>query len=473
MNASAYSNAFPNPVGHGFFRRKRGLLPSALARWNVLHPGALLAGALAIAAGQSPSDNAPLRTWTMANGKAFRAIYESRTGSQVKLRSETGHPLAVWIQDLSPGDRQHLDALRDDIDPALLPPQTPPEDRVWPETVTVDSRAVDTTEDTGGTATPPFRYRTRSFEFQAEEKLSLSVVREIARTFEATRALVDALPWDIRPEPHADPGFYRARLFASRESYIDDGAPERSSGVYSRLDRVFRVPFQSLGMERRGRTWFMQRGYSNDTVVHELTHQFMHDQLPFLTTAIIEGMAEYSSMLPYRAGVFQPGRHRSAIKEYSETARRRAGIAPGDLGLLHDLLIMPREEWAKISFGTIQSDDEDSDANAQFRLYYGAALLVYYFSHLDKTESGAPPLLVYLDRINEAARAWRTFLSSPGVRILPDGRIVAPKEAQSPTVPYDESHGLDHIGLLLRGRDAATLQDDMIAAFLAIGIPWN
>ena len=71
-----------------------------------------------------------------------------------------------------------------------------------------------------------------------------SWAEKIARTFEATRSLVSALPWGIDPKPPAGLGFYQARLFVTREDYFADGGPENSGGVYMSKDRIFRIPFR-------------------------------------------------------------------------------------------------------------------------------------------------------------------------------------------------------------------------------------
>ncbi len=90
---------------------------------------------------------------------------------------------------------------------------------------------------------------------------------------------MEALPWGIEPRPPADLGRYQAKFFATRASYVASGAPENSGGVYFGSDRTFRVPFQSLGLDLRGKTWFKDDNYRNDTIVHEITHQLMHDYL--------------------------------------------------------------------------------------------------------------------------------------------------------------------------------------------------
>ncbi len=398
----------------------------------------------------APRKESP-RTWTNRDGRAFRATLESQTPSQVQLRMSDGRLVAMGLQNLSPSDQAYLSGDGEAV------PRIPPEKRSWPQIVEVDSRTIEVAElaQVAGT----FVYRSRSFEFTSQEKLSQAVLREIARTFESTRALIEALPWAVTPSPPGQSEFFEAVLYRSHEEYIASGAPEQSGGFYSNEDGIFRVPFESLGLRQRGKTWFMERNYSNAVIIHELTHQMMHDVLTFLPTWAIEGTAEYAEILPYNAGRFQAGQHRRAIKERATLWSRR-GITPRSVGSLRELLAMPRDTWTAISQGGSREE--------QARLYFGALLLVYFFLHLDEDTTA---FLRYLDAAHDDVRAWKNFYAQPAMQGNAEG-YEYPTSRKPPENPPDERAALGRLDLLLGGRDEEAFRTDVIAAYRRIGIAW-
>jgi hypothetical protein len=221
------------------------------------------------------------------------------------------HPPRPPLPPLPPAPGRHPLPLRPAT--ASIPP---PGKRVWPTKVEVDSRAIEVKTVTEASAEQKYVYRSEAFEFSSEDKLAGSVMKEIARTFEATRALVAALPWGIDPKPPADLGYYQARFYITRESYHRGWrSPKLGRRLFfqgSHLSRSISKPRPGDA----GKTWFKDENYHNDTIVHEITHQMMHDYLPFLPIWAIEGMAEYTRILPYRAGVFRADLRERGIKDY-------------------------------------------------------------------------------------------------------------------------------------------------------------
>ena len=76
-------------------------------------------------------------------------------------------------------------------------------------------------------------------------------------------------------------GALPGRALPDAGDYIAAGGPENSGGVYMSGDKTFRIPFESLGIKRLGESYTRDVDFSNDTLVHEITHQLMHDYLPF------------------------------------------------------------------------------------------------------------------------------------------------------------------------------------------------
>ncbi|MEK0447677.1 MAG: hypothetical protein RLZZ399_2998, partial [Verrucomicrobiota bacterium] len=399
--------------------------------------------------GQSPSGGvySGLRTWTTVEGRSFQASLLGGDGAQVILRLPNGESGSVAIQRLSAADQAFVrGALGEKRGAAGGGPVLGK--REWPTKVEVDSSAIDVKFVSEASGEKQYVYHSKSFEFEAQDKLAGTVMREVARTFEATRALMEALPWGIQPSPPAKPGYYRAKLYENRENYIRDGGPVYSGGVYFRKDRMFRIPFQSLGLELRGKTWFKNERFQNDTLVHEVTHQMMHDFLPFLPTWMIEGTAEYAAMLPYHAGRFSTDAHERGIKEYIRAYQERTKGSVADMISPLELMNMTSEGWHQRS---------DKGGREQSRLYFSSCLLVYFFCHLDGDGKGGG-FLSYFDQIREAKWAWAEFFKKPEVRWNPDGSYTYPSNLTPPSQAYEEAYGRELGAILVKGRDSAALK---------------
>lgn len=346
--------------------------------------------------------------------------------------------------------------------PAGVTPRLPVEQRVWPKEVEVPARSIEIAVVTEKPEDKNCVYQSEAFSFHSEEKLAGSVMKEIARTFEATRTLLQTLPWAIDPKPPVDAGRFRAKFFATRQSYEADGGPENSGGVYMSRDRTFRVPFQSLGLKLLGKTWAKDDDYSNDTIIHEITHQLMHDYLAFLPTWVIEGTAEYTEMLPYKAGRFRAAAHESGFKEYLQIAESR-GVGLSDINVAGHLMLKD-EDWRT---------QAQSGGIAQFRLYFASCVMVYYFCHIDGDGKGTR-FLKYLDKIAEARGAWNAFFANPLVKVEKEtGRYSWPiGKVTPPAFKQDEEYGFEQMQILMDGRTPEQLEAEMKAGFKKIGIKW-
>jgi hypothetical protein len=420
------------------------------------------------------------RSWTDAQGRTMQATLKAVEGDQVVFVMASGQTLKFPISKLSPNDQAFVKSNMSSVPVTTgSPPGTaavsnrvPLEKRVWPEIVDVPPQAVDIKAVEEKPDEKRCIYRSEAFEFISEDKLAGSVMKEIARTFEATRSLLIALPWGVDPKPPIEIGRFQAKFYETRNSYIADGGPPNSGGVYMRSDRIFRIPFQSLGLEVRGKTWFKNDNYRNDTIIHEITHQLMHDFLSFLPTWVIEGTAEYAEMLPYNGanGKFLAASHQRGFKEYLEEAKRR-GVSLSDVGSVQTHMNMKRSEWDARSGGSITSGP--GSPSEQFRLYFSSCVLVYYFCHLDGDGKGTR-FLKYFDKVAEAREAWNAFLSSPLVKHDKETRRYSwnPSQISPPKFPQSEDFGLAELGILLSERTPEKLEADIKAGFAKIGVKW-
>jgi hypothetical protein len=404
-----------------------------------------------------------MRTWTTTEGKTFEAALVRVEGATVFLKLTTGQIATIPSARLSANDQALLKPAGPMPQPAAgavaATPAPAAVKRTWPAKVEVDNRAIEVKAVQEDSAEKKYVYRSQAFEFTSGDKLAGSVMKEIARTFEATRTLMEALPWGINPRPPVETNYYQAQFYVTREDYIAAGGPPNSGGVYFSGDRIFRVPFPSLGLEMRGKTWFKDQGFRNDTVIHEITHQMMHDYLPFLPTWVIEGTAEYAEMLPYNAGRFLTGSHERGMKEYLKE-REKHGLNPGMAGSFLHHANMDGATWKERAMG-----------DAQARLYMTSCLLVYYFCHLEGDGTGAR-FFQYLDKMKEAREAWQTFFKDPRVKLLGNGRFQYRNDIALPAQKRDESYGREHLSILLNGRTDEQFQQDVVNAYKKIGVRW-
>ena len=444
----------------------------------------LVAGVLALAA------DAGLRTWTSTDGRTMQAKLAGVEGADATFTLANGQAVKVPLARLSPTDQDFIKqsgsgaAPKTTADSApATTPRTPIEKRVWPKEITVPPKSLDAKLVEEKPTERIYRYRSAAFEFISQDKLAGSVMNEVTRIFEGTRSLVDALPWGVHPEPPPDLGFFQAKLYVTEDAYHNDGGPLKSGGVYFSGDRIFRVPLKSMGLVMRGKTWFKDDKFSSDTLVHEITHQMMHDYLPFLPHWIAEGCAEYTNMLPYHAGTFRSGSHEQGIKEYIKKQLPFLNKGISDLGGPYVHMSMKPDVWA----AKFQTGYE-----SQHRIYGYSCLLVYYFCHLDGDGKGTR-FLKFFDALAVENDKWRgyrmqfadyrkqmdEFFKQPGVKKLENGRFTYPKTLTPPKRPEAPSEkdpaaiGLDQMEtILMDGRTPEKLEEDVKAGFKKIGVKW-
>ncbi len=392
-------------------------------------------------------DPAP-RAWTDVQGRTIQAVLLEATAEHVRVRTGDGREFTIPLERLSAEDQAFARAAAASRPIAVRP---------WPETVSVPNSAVEITIVEEDDSAKRFVYHSADFEFIAQDKLAGTVMKEIARTFEATRSLLTELPWSLSCLPPDGAKLFKAELYETQEAYMQAGGMPNSAGMYTSARQVFMIPFPSLGLRKRAKTWYKDPDYTNDTLIHEVTHQLMDDVLPFLPMWAIEGTAEYTEALPYRYGTFRVRAHQSGMRTHVDFMEK-VGV-PIRIESLQGLLRMDNPSWH--AFGS-QSPRNLSE------LYLGSFLLVYYFCHLDGAGDGAR-FQAFMAAVRKDADARRTFLADPRVTRLPDGRFRYPRDLAGPdmnpaTAPYR------HLNLLLDGRAYADLAHEIRAAYRKAGV---
>lgn len=299
----------------------------------------------------------------MAAGQTFTASLVSFDGTVAIFKMPNGSRTQAQLTALGNADHTYL---------AQWATKQPLQ-FTMPDDVAVDISKIKAEVVSEDDAADKFVYRTDHFEFVSQGKFTLSLLREVSRTFEATYELLKALPWGI--DPHAPGGqYFKASLLKNREEYMKAGGMPNSGGVYQSRTQTFYAPFESIGLKPSGKSYTKSGDFTADTVVHELTHELMHQWLNYLPNWVVEGTAEYTGNLPLRGGRFHVASAKTGLKDYTDFLKKRAVGGMPEPYPLDKLFRITNEQWGQ----TLAEDPK-----ASHRMYFTSYLLVYYFMHID------------------------------------------------------------------------------------------
>jgi len=421
------------------------------------------------------AEDAALRPWKDAQGRIIQAAFVNATVDSVTVKMSDGKEHQIPLARLSAEDQAFVKSQVSTPAPAVPTAQgekpvvsasalsrLPIEKRTWPENVIVPTKSIEIQIVEENPAARKCIYRSEGFEFTSQAKLAGSVMKEVARTFEATKTLVSSLPWGVVCRPPEGFERYQAALFETRNDYIAAGGPENSGGVYMSGDKIFRVPFPSIGLKLLGKTYAKDENYDGGTLIHEITHQVMDDYLTFLPVWVIEGTAEYTEMLPYNAGKFRADAHKSGIRDHIKEMEKRG--YPIDIGNLEAHMTMNRASWSGIA---------DTSNKKMGELYFRSVLLVYYFCHLDGVKKDGDKqgtrFIKFMEAVYGETEALRTFFKDPRVKHFPDGRFSYPTNFPPPDMK-GETAPFKHLTLLLNDRSYSQIAQEIIEGYKSIGI---
>ena len=187
------------------------------------------------------------RSWTDVSGRKVEADFAGMQGDSVLLKLANGQTVPFPLARLSAEDQafaktQTAGAPVTTVEPSSATAEVsrvPVEKRVWPENVAVSAKSVEIAPVTENAAERKYVYRSEAFEFTSQAKLAGSVMKEVARTFEATKSLIEALPWGITCKAPEGRERFLAALYETRDDYVAAGGPELSGGVYNSGDKIF------------------------------------------------------------------------------------------------------------------------------------------------------------------------------------------------------------------------------------------
>jgi len=260
-----------------------------------------------------------------------------------------------------------------------------------------------------------FVYHSPNYEFICDVGLSKNVVKKFAVLFESTREYCRQLPI-ASMKAHVPGAQFRHRilLFENKATYIKNGGPPSSAGVFMSRggNGVVMAPLQSLGLKKVGSSYMYDYKGQNKVLPHELTHQ-LTDREYYASGArgwFSEGLAEYVAVTPYRSGKFMVRSNLSAIKAYATEygKKDRGGRALGD-----EISAPNLRDYMMQSYSNFV-------ANANFN--YGFGLLVtYYYFHMEDDSSN---IIAFLKALKKGKKG------EDALDVLLNGRSWSEMEAQ-------------------------------------------
>lgn len=333
---------------------------------------------------------AEVRDWTNITGKTISAKLVDVEGDKAVLNMN-GQNFPVPITSLSKPDRDFIEEWKKSAptDTASDSGVEPNWDGEWPKIVSADvSQEIEVIKEDEEAG--EYIYASDHYEFICDVKLNTSVVKRFSLLFEATNQFMRELPLGMvkpfRKERH------KIRLFETREAYESAGGPPSSAGVYISRggEGDILVPLTSLGVKKVGSNFSVDYDKENTTLSHEIAHQITDREYysPGSRGWFTEGIAEYIAQSGYRSGKFNVD-DLQKLKDYV-TAYGEDGTGGRALG---DEITAPELEKFMI-----QSYDSFL-SNSMFN-YGFAALVVYYFFHMDE-EKDAANIKNYLKGLKE------------------------------------------------------------------------
>jgi len=317
-----------------------------------------------------------VRSWENRAGKKIDATLSYEKDGKVFLKLSSGRDAVVLLNSLSDRDQAYLKQLSEQGLSRRIE-KMPLETKV-DKNVKVEEKP---NSAEGGTPV----YLTPHFEFHNDSAVSKAFVMEASRIFEGTYEALSALPLGLElksPEgmTHFKTSFQTRSSFQQTLNGRNLPIPKGNvAGIYiSKLKAVF-VPYSQMGVKMSGSQMSLRKSSDTSTLIHEITHQLMHDWLPIMPLWMAEGMAEYISAIPYQSGRFDFKNAERGLKDALEKRRRGKEIALPD-----------PEVFLKMRRG-IQSGNDYADA----------MVYVYYFMHLDRPETPGASLAAYLQLLGE------------------------------------------------------------------------
>lgn len=223
-------------------------------------------------------------------------------------------------------------------------------------------------------ATERFTWESAHFKLRSDIALPLGVVRDLAAVFEATRAVLIALPLGLHSGDAQRR--YPVRLFATSETYAASGGAPGSGGFFSGREMLILLP--NLGIKSGTNGLTTEHTRQLFILKHEVTHQLLQRWSGASPMWLEEGFAECVASWPYTQGRYTLRNLDAALVDYlgkwkSSRDRRKVTLIPPSR-----LMALSREDWRT-----------QVAAQTAYDHYNSAALLTHYFLRHDDRGDGA------------------------------------------------------------------------------------
>ena len=315
------------------------------------------------------------RVWTDSQGRTVKAELLEVDGKSVVLLLPDGRKIPYAIEKLSKVDQAFIKKFgldgKEGESAVIIPDNF--DDR-WPDYAAAKGAVrIETIEENA--AEKRFVYESANFRYQSDVALLNTVIGGFAVLFEATHEYCRTLPLSLNSGIKQN-GKYQIILFENKEDYIAAGGPPDSGGVYISEKNIVMVPLTSLGVQKFGSGYTLDRDKGNKTLPHEIVHQLTPPPYyePGSDGWFTEGVAEYVAVTPYRSGSYNVRSNSKAIIAYA-TAWGIQGKSGRNLGTT--LKIGPLKTFMMQPYSSFTSANK-----ANFN--YGCSmLLANYFFHMD------------------------------------------------------------------------------------------
>ena len=483
---------------------------AALFAWST----ALLPSMVAADADAETKAKNEIRIWTSYEGTVLTGSYVSSDGRKVTLDRRNGSdPVIIPIARLKFEDQVFVAGMEAMQAAKTKAPAQAAES--WPPKVSIPEIQVNTKD--------ARNYSTSNFSFLCELDTSEEFVQEAAPYFEGTLAAIRALPFELRADPPAGWQQFVVTLGsrAAFEDLIASGprphpGPRVLAAYFGEHSQSF-VPYSSIeGRTREGLPGLKLNG-DFGALIHEITHQVMHNSLSILPYWLSDGLAEYMSIVPMKDGAFHfsrsevEARLKTVLKErYRQNSDALEIMHPSDLmdsltgktwgndvdGHVSALLTVfylihlqnPDAEGKSVAAGirTLRAID---DKAAQLIAEYNAAVeeagpaIKKYQADLERFRKEATAYNKRLDAVREGKPVLVEGGGGQGGRVVVGGGLTAPPSAPTkPDIPEILHHNRNQpiqvgdfsfpmaMEAMLDGQSYDRLADDMKAAYTEIGL---
>ncbi len=319
-----------------------------------------------------------VRQWTSPPGNPFEAELLAADGLRATLLVPGRGKMVVPFAMLSAEDVRYVRAWRGQnhraplIDPERLAP--------WPPDAVGENIEVRVVAEDA--VAMKFSYESTHFVVESDLKLPVPVVRDITAAFEATRALLIALPLGLLRGDEDEK--YAVAMFSTAAAYQAAGGIEGSGGYFDAPSQRMLIFLPNLGIKQG--TYALAVDFQRQLFVlkHEVTHQLLGRWSMRLPVWLNEGFAECVASMPYTRGRYSLQNLDGAMSEYL----RKWRASPDR----RDLLLIPP---ARLMALTAPQWRDEVSAVTAYPLYNSAALLAHYFLHHDAP--GGASLAAYFD----------------------------------------------------------------------------